>query len=101
MKIVKQGITEIYDYTCEEIKERTCPICKTVYEYADSECEIVTADNPNYDKEYRQWHNSFQNYSVYAIPYLNSRMPMRSGQAKTLVCPWCNNTELFDFTPIY
>ena len=25
MKILKQGITEIYDYTCEEIIEETCP----------------------------------------------------------------------------
>ena len=31
MKIVKQGITEIYDYTCEEIIEETCPVCKAVF----------------------------------------------------------------------
>jgi len=37
MKIIKEGATEIYDFTCEEIKERTCPICKTIYEYTNDE----------------------------------------------------------------
>ena len=32
MKILKQGATEIYDYTCEEIIEETCPVCKAVFE---------------------------------------------------------------------
>ena len=40
MKIIKEGVTEIYDFTCEEIKEITCPICKTLYEYTDSEVEL-------------------------------------------------------------
>lgn len=42
MKIVKQGITEIYDYTCEEIIEETCPVCKAVFEYTENDIEIET-----------------------------------------------------------
>lgn len=36
MRVIKSGVTEIYDYTCEEIKQRICPVCKAVYEYTDS-----------------------------------------------------------------
>jgi uncharacterized Zn-finger protein len=39
MRIIRTVAKEIYDFTCEEIKEITCPICKTLYEYTDSEVE--------------------------------------------------------------
>lgn len=101
MKILKQGATEIYDYTCEEIKQHTCYICKAVYEYTDSDCEMTTVDNPNYEREYQQWRNDAQNYSPYGVLYYHSLQPIRGMTAKTLTCPCCGHSETFDFTKLY
>ena len=46
MKILKQGATEIYDYTCEEIIEETCPVCKAVFEYTENDIEQEVKYHP-------------------------------------------------------
>jgi hypothetical protein len=67
MKIIKEGATEIYDFTCEEIKERICPICKTIYEYTNDEIKQSVIEV--FDTK---------------ISYLY------------LICPFCSNEEILN-----
>lgn len=92
MRLIKGGATEIYDFICEEIKQRTCPVCKAVYEYTDSECEIVEVDNPKYLNDILRY-LSLQRNPLYMSPELQS---IRKGRAKSITCPWCSHTEIFE-----
>lgn len=97
MRLIKSGATEIYDFTCEEIKQRTCPVCKAVYEYTDSECEINEVDNPSYLYDSLRYYNLSIN-----LPYKSPEFqPVRGGRAKAITCPCCSHTETFDFQMIY
>lgn len=97
MRVIKNGVTEIYDYTCEEIKQRICPICKAVYEYTDSECETIEVENPTFLYDSLQYYSSQIN-----LPFkLPEFQPVRGGSAKTITCPCCSYTETFDIQMIY
>lgn len=97
MRVIKSGVTEIYDYTCEEIKQRICPICKAVYEYTDSECETIEVENPTFLYDSLRYYNLQIN-----LPFkLPAFQPVRGGSAKTITCPCCSYTETFDFQMIY
>lgn len=41
MKIVRQSDKQIFDYTCEEVKEATCQLCGTIFEYTESDFESL------------------------------------------------------------
>lgn len=97
MKIIKNGLTAIYNYTCEEIKQRICPVCKAVYEYTDSECEIVEVDNPSYLYDNLRYLSLRRNL-LYMSPEFQ---PVRKGRAKSITCPCCSYTETFDYQMIY
>lgn len=90
MTIIKQGTHEVYSFTCEEIKEYTCPYCKAVFEYTDSECENQIISNSNYERGYRT-------YLLMGIPIL----PIRGKKFKTVICPCCSNKIYFDEQEIY
>lgn len=97
MRVIKSGVTEIYDYTCEEIRQRICPICKAVYEYTDSECETIEVENPTFLYDSLRYYNLQIN-----LPFkLPEFQPVRGGSAKTITCPCCSYTETFDFQMIY
>lgn len=97
MRVIKSGVAEIYDYTCEEIKQRICPICKAVYEYTDSECETIEVENPTFLYDSLRYYNLQIN-----LPFkLPEFQPVRGGSAKTITCPCCSYTETFDFQMIY
>lgn len=97
MRLIKSGATEIYDFICEEIKQRTCPVCKAVYEYTDSECEIVEVDNPSYLYDNLRYLSLQRN-----LPYMSPEFqPVRKGRARSITCPCCSHTETFDYQMIY
>lgn len=97
MRVIKSGVTEIYDYTCEEIKQRICPVCKAVYEYTDSECDTIEVENPTF------LYDSLRYYSSQIIlPYRPPAFqPVRGGIIKTITCPCCLDTETLDLQMIY
>ncbi len=97
MRVIKSGVTEIYDYTCEEIRQRICPICKAVYEYTDSECNTIEVENPTF------LYDSLRYYSLQInLPYkLPEFQPVRGGSAKTITCPCCSHTETLNLQMIY
>ena len=41
MKIVRQSDKQVFDYTCEEVKETTCQLCGTIFEYTESDFESL------------------------------------------------------------
>lgn len=97
MRVIKSGATEVYDYICEEIKQRICPICKAVYEYTDSECETIEVENPTFLYDSLRYYNLQIN-----LPFkLPAFQPVRGGSAKTITCPCCSYNETFDFQMIY
>lgn len=97
MRVIKSGVTEIYDYTCEEIRQRICPICKAVYEYTNSECETIEVENPTFLYDSLRYYNLQIN-----LPFkLPEFQPVRGGSAKTITCPCCSYTETFDIQMIY
>lgn len=97
MRVIKSGVTEVYDYTCEEIKQRICPICKAVYEYTDSECETIEVENPTFLYDSLRYYSSQIN-----LPYRPPAFqPVRGGIIKTITCPCCLDAETLDLQMIY
>lgn len=89
MKILKQGLAEIYDYTCEEIIETTCPVCKAIFEYTQSDCKTERVENEFYSQQLLAYNSSFCNpyrVSVFSPPPL----PVKSYLYKYVACPCCS-----------
>lgn len=93
MKILKQGVTEIYDYTCEEIIEGTCPICKTVFEYTKGDCETEVIENKFYQQQLLAYNSSFCNpYCSYGdLLRFPPPLPVQSYLHMHVACPCCKH----------
>lgn len=94
MKIIKDGISEVYDFTCEEVIEGICPVCKAMFEYTQNDCETEIVENPFYAQEMLAYNSSFYN------PYrgnlrFSPPLPMRSHIITCLVCPCCSNKMIY------
>lgn len=93
MKILKQGITEIYDYTCEEIIEETCPICKAVFEYTKNDIEQEVIENRFYEQQLLAYNSNFYNpYCSYGdFLRFTPPPPIRSYLHIYVACPCCKH----------
>ena len=88
MKIIRQSDKQVFDYTCEEVRQKNCTFCKTVYEFTDSDCDVIQVQNPFYFGGLQQ-QNSLQ-YNQSGIPPIFV-MPMYS--RRYVCCPWCGKKE--------
>ncbi len=93
MKIVKQGATEIYDYTCEEIIEETCPVCKAVFEYAENDIEQEIIENKFYGQQLFAYNSSFYNPCCSYGDFLRfpPLPPVQSYLYTYVACPCCKH----------
>lgn len=103
MKILRPGATEIYDYTCEEINELTCPICKAVFEYTQSDCETEIIDNKFYSQQLCEYNASFCNPYRYgnAFPLVPLPLPVRAYLCKYISCPCCSYKIMIGMNNLY
>jgi hypothetical protein len=93
VKILKQGATEIYNYTCEEIIEETCPVCKAVFEYTGNDIKKEVIENRFYEQQLLAYNSSFCN------PYCSRGdllrfpppLPVQSYLHTYIVCPCCKH----------
>lgn len=92
MKILKQGATEIYDYTCEEIIEETCPICKAVFEYTQSDYKTEIVENEFYSQQLTAYISHFSNpYCSTADLYrFSPPLPLKTWAWRYITCPCCS-----------
>ena len=93
MKIIKQGITEIYDYTCEEIIEETCPVCKAVFEYTENDIEQEIIENRFYNQQLSTYNLRFYNPCCSYGDFLRfpPPLPVRSYLHTYVACPCCEH----------
>lgn len=96
MKLIKQGKSAVYDYTCEEIVESTCPVCKAVFEYTQSDCETEIVENEFYSQQLLAYNSSFCN------PYRDTLfspppLPVKAYLCKYVACPCCSHKILIGF----
>ena len=93
MKILKQGITEIYDYTCEEIIEETYPVCKAVFEYAENDIGQEIIENKFYGQQLLAYNSSFYNpcCSYGDLLRFPPLPPLQSYLHTYVACPCCEH----------
>lgn len=93
MKILKQGATEIYDYTCEEVVEETCPICKAVFEYTQGDCETEIVENEFYSQQLATYNSYFSNpyCSTVGLYPFSPPLPLKSWGLRYVACPCCSH----------
>lgn len=84
MKILKQGLTEIYDYTCEEIIETTCPVCKAIFEYSQSDCKTERVEKQQLLAYNSSFCNPYRGSGLSPLP-----LPVKSYLYKYVACPCC------------
>ena len=48
MKVIQESQREVYDFTCEEIKDISCPMCLAKVEYTEREIEAQQKYEPCY-----------------------------------------------------
>ena len=93
MKILKQGANKIYDYTCEEIIEETCPVCKAVFEYTKNDIEQEIIENKLYEQQLLVYNSSFYNQccSYGDLLRFPPPLPVRSYLYTYVACPCCKH----------
>lgn len=103
VKILKQGATEIYDYVCEEIKELTCPICKAIFEYTQSDCETEIIENKFYSQQLLEYNSSFCNPYRHGstFSFMPPPLPVKSYLCKYISCPWCAYKAMIGMDNLY
>lgn len=93
MKILKQGTIEIYDYTCEEIIEETCPVCKAVFEYTENDIKKEAIENEFYEQQLLVYNSNFCNpYCIHGdLLRFPPPLPVRTYLHTYVACPWCKH----------